>query len=278
MLDGDKITPVALQFETDGGYVDRENHGKSFSRKKLMKLASEGRFVGTFTARLGPNSDYDHPQPAIWTLGPIQVQRGHQKFPTLYPGNGAMKLSGRHIQAGAHLIVDGRKVAGSLELEDQTLKVTLGTLPPTGMHFLQIQNPGGLLSNDFIFHVAEDAREARDLLFDAVLRDDMDLVKNLIEHGANVNVSNDDGNTPLHVAAFMCHLNMVHLLLDKGAAPLTKNHRGETSIAVVSGPWSQQLGGFYALIGAAEGLQFDLPRIERERRHIAGLLRDFVER
>ena len=34
--------------------------------------------------------------------------------------------------------------------------VKLETLPRVGMHFLQIQNPDGMFSNDFIFYVTEE--------------------------------------------------------------------------------------------------------------------------
>jgi hypothetical protein len=71
-----------------------------------------------------------------------------------------MVVRGRHVGDGANIIVDGRKVAGTVSCEIGTLpdcssesvQVQLQTLPPPGMHFLQIQNANGLFSNDFIFH------------------------------------------------------------------------------------------------------------------------------
>ena len=72
-----------------------------------------------------------------------------------------MTISGRHIQEGDHLIVDGRRVSGTLisqqgAFSDMDIIVELETLPMDGMHFLQIQNPDGMFSNDFIFHVAHE--------------------------------------------------------------------------------------------------------------------------
>jgi hypothetical protein len=71
-----------------------------------------------------------------------------------------MVVRGRHIRDGANIIVNGRKVAGTVSCEigtlpdcaSESIQVQLQTLPPAGMHFLQIQNPDGLFSNDFIFH------------------------------------------------------------------------------------------------------------------------------
>ena len=159
-IDGAKVTPVALQFDArfkGGTYVERTGDRQSFTRAKLLTLAGEGRFVGTFTARLGAKVDVDHPQPALWTLGPIEKQRGHQEFPVLHPGNTAMTMSGRHIEADAKVIVDGRRVAAGVSRDGETVKVALDALPAVGMHFLQLQNQAGLCSNDFIFHVADKA-------------------------------------------------------------------------------------------------------------------------
>jgi len=162
-IDGTTITPVALQFDAPfqgGTYVERDGDREAFSRDALLARAAAGEFVGTFTARLGPNVDVDNPQPAIWAPGAIQVQAGPQRFPVLSAGSPNLVIRGRHIRDGANIIVDGRKVAGTVNCEIGTLpecasesvQVQLQALPPAGMHFLQIQNPNGLFSNDFIFH------------------------------------------------------------------------------------------------------------------------------
>ena len=153
---------MALQFG-DGVYVERGGDGDgdgdpaSFTRTELASLAAYGEFVGTFTARLGANVDVDHPQPAIWSVGPIQEQRGPQEFPELSGEPGAIVVSGRHIREGATVFVDGRRALGSVRCQSgalpacdgETVEIELVTGP--GMHFVQVQNPDGLFSNDFIF-------------------------------------------------------------------------------------------------------------------------------
>ena len=129
---------------------------QSYSRAELIALATDGSFTGTFTARLGTAVDVDHPQPAIWTRGPIEVQRGRQFFPTMTNLLPVMTLSGRHIRAGARLFVDGKRVAGTVKTRSSTFQdddviIRLKTPPHAGMHFIQIQNPDGYLSNEFIF-------------------------------------------------------------------------------------------------------------------------------
>ena len=79
-IKGGESTSVKLQFQ-NGSYVETAGERKSYSRDRLIKLASTGRFIGTFTGRHGESDDYDHPQPALWTRGPIHSQRGKQQFP-----------------------------------------------------------------------------------------------------------------------------------------------------------------------------------------------------
>ena len=162
LLDADGTThPVALEYES-GAY---HHAGRAFSRESLLSLAASGRALLTLTARLGPNADYARPQPTLrpHELPILPMFRGGRPadFPELYR-NEPMRLRGEHIQPGAWPVVDGRRVGGSVrceagelpDCEDDTIFVELDDLPATpGMHLLQLQNPAGLFSNDFVFHV-----------------------------------------------------------------------------------------------------------------------------
>jgi hypothetical protein len=168
-INGGETTQVTFEFK-GGAYAETNKIRKTFTRAALLLLAADGHFVGTFTARHGVKVGIDNPQPGIWTWGPIQVQSGRQKFPVLSADKTTMTISGRHIQEGAHLIVDGRWVPGTImsqqgAFSDMDITVELETLPVEGMHFLQIQNPDGMFSNDFIFHVTcektDDASSAK---------------------------------------------------------------------------------------------------------------------
>ena len=65
-----------------------------------------------------------------------------------------MTLSGRHFKQDALVIVDGKKAIGSIHVKAaEKIVITLESLPPVGMHLLQVQVPEGLLSNEFIFNV-----------------------------------------------------------------------------------------------------------------------------
>jgi len=95
----------------------------------------------------------------------------------------------------------------------------------------------------------------------------------LIEKGANVNATSNDGATALHGAAFFCHTEIVKLLLGNGAVVDAKNIRGETPLDAVAGQWSQELEGIYKWLAELWKLQLDLERIKTARPKVAALLR-----
>ncbi|KAJ1468479.1 ankyrin repeat-containing domain protein, partial [Baffinella frigidus] len=60
-------------------------------------------------------------------------------------------------------------------------------------------------------------------------QDFMRVVKILISKGVGVSPTDDDGNTPLHIAAFYGYPKMVQVLLDNGADLVSVNNRGYTA-------------------------------------------------
>lgn len=329
-MEGGQGTSLTLQFDSDhgkGAYVQVDGDRTAYTRDQLIALASQGKFVGTMTGRHGENDDYDHPQPAIWTLGPIQEQRGRQRFPIVHGENLSMNVSGRHIRDGATVYVDGRRVPGSIKLEkDERVIISLKALPKEdGLHFLQIQNPSGLFSNDFLFHSAKSESEARSLreqgnpsvirdrLAEAIERGDLKATKRLLDRGAPVNARrmrrngmtplstavfhgrfeiakhlvnerkasvsyhNRDGNTPLHLAAFLCRTEMVDWLIEKGADLNKENERDEKPVNSVSGEWNDGLRRFYRGISERSNLGLDLKEVQELRPKIARRLREAMK-
>lgn len=231
MLLKEKTEPVGLQY--DGGrYVNKVGDRVAFTRNELLALAADGKFVGTVTARHGAKAGVDHPQPALWTLGPIQNQRGRQDFPVLHPEQKSMTVSGRHLGDDARVFVDGRRVGGTAKCSGgEKVTITLDTLPPDGTHLLQVQVPDGPFSNEFIIHVAKDATAAEELkrelirvstapwdgLAAAIGKGDLAAVKKLIPDKAVANRRRPDGSTPLGTASLHGKLDIVSYLLDAGA-------------------------------------------------------------
>jgi hypothetical protein len=54
-----------------------------------------------------------------------------------------------------------------------------------------------------------------------------------------VNLQNNEGSTALHTAAFLCHTEIVRILLDHGADKSLKNVYGSTPLQSVAGPFSE---------------------------------------
>lgn len=244
LSDGDKATSLTLQFDASyekGAYVRVDGDHRAYTRDQLVALADQGKFVGTFTGRHGENDDYDHPQPAIWTLGAIERQSGRQRFPIVHQEDLSMTVSGRHIREGATVYVDGRRVPGSIKLEkDERVVVTLKSLPKeNGLHFLQIQNPSGLFSNDFLFHSAKSESEARSLrdrgnpsvirdrLAEAIKRGDLKATKRLLDQGAPVNARRmrRNGMTPLSTAVFHGRFEIAKYLVNERRASVSYHNR-----------------------------------------------------
>ena len=152
-----KASVVKLEFR-GGVYHSESGKATGLTRNDLLKAASAGEFVGTFTAHIGVHFDFKTPQPAVWTLGAIESQRGRQRFPVLNRERAQMAVSVRHVEPEARLYVDGRKVPGDIAIKNGVARIELASVPRPGMHLLQLQNPDGLFSNDFIFYVAGDER------------------------------------------------------------------------------------------------------------------------
>lgn len=69
-------------------------------------------------------------------------------------------------------------------------------------------------------------------LHEAVLNGDLDILSLLIDHGAQTNIQDNSGSTPLHWAAKLGHESVVSLLLRQQSAPtmLDANAEGLTPL------------------------------------------------
>lgn len=247
---GNTAREATLQWDGQhegGRYVMTQSPRRAFSREQLLNWASDGRFVGTFTGRHGADADYDHPQPALWTRGTLHAQVGRQVFPTVGGNQRTMKVSGRHIDPGAHVVVNGRRVAGRVEQTGQdAYDIHLRELPSsTGIHFIQVQNRNGLFSNDFIFHVnkdgnapapAVDTGELKDALHVAIVQGNLEETQRLLNAGAPVNGRHEEsGMPPLTTAAFYGRLDIATFLLkEKGARVNHGNRDGNTALHIAA--------------------------------------------
>ena len=150
---------AGLAVEYRDGHYYLWDDTASFTRAALIDAAVAGKLVLTLTARAGANVDLDHPQPALWPVAPIEAQTRNVDLAFL-SGAATLTVNGRHIREGASLFLNGRKVDGTVRCEsgalpncdDEVIVIAFDTGPSEGgLHFLQVQNPQGLFSNDMMF-------------------------------------------------------------------------------------------------------------------------------
>ena len=158
---GGSSTPLELGY-VDGRYVVRDSaNPEAFSREELVTEAANGAMVLTFTGRLGPYVDfYNYPQPALWNDTPIQEQTGSVEVAFLSDAR-TLRMKGRHVRSGATVFVDGQRVEGQIRCESGSLPncdneivlMEIDEIPEAGgMYLVQVQNPGGLFSNDALVY------------------------------------------------------------------------------------------------------------------------------
>mmetsp|Transcript_17807 Transcript_17807/g.58577 ORF Transcript_17807/g.58577 Transcript_17807/m.58577 type:complete len:229 (-) Transcript_17807:912-1598(-) len=84
--------------------------------------------------------------------------------------------------------------------------------------------------------VNEACVESPSFLFAAAAEGQADLVKALLQCGADMNVANEDGDTALHVSAYNGHVEIVRELVRAGSSPASSNNYGATPLhAAASG-------------------------------------------
>lgn len=236
--------PASFRFDSKSNtYNELPAGGRTFSRRQFLELATKGEFVGTFTGYHG--SDASSVPPALWTAGSLHEQRGAQLFPRINRDNPTMKISGRHVQKGAHLLIDGERVKGSIrDLGKDSIEIKLSKLPARGMRMLQVQNPQSYLSNEFIFFVETEAEAIQrykkepaylltTILNSAIINDHPEEARVAMEAGADLNMPHqhfEKERPPLVIAAQYGRTAILEDLLKRGADPNIQTKRGDAAL------------------------------------------------
>lgn len=112
-------------------------------------------------------------------------------------------------------------------------------------------------------------------LISAALFDKPEMVKTLIEAGADLNFQNKEGSTALITAAFFGRPAIVKILLDNGADKTIKNKYGATAYESVAAPFGE-VKNTYDMMGKMLeplGLKLDYAYLEKIRPEIAATLK-----
>ena len=81
-------------------------------------------------------------------------------------------------------------------------------------------------------HKADINADGSAALYTAIVFDSLEIVRTLIENGANINAVDKDGLTPLMCAARNSKVEAATLLLEKGASPDAKAANGNNAWAI----------------------------------------------
>ena len=76
----------------------------------------------------------------------------------------------------------------------------------------------------------------------AAMEDYPEMVKYFIEKGANINMKNNDGNTPLHLALKNKHKKIIKLLMDNKSALDIPNNDGEIAFEYFTPEMKKEYG------------------------------------
>jgi YVTN family beta-propeller protein len=155
--------PMTLSYRSDLSAYTGDG-ALSLTQAQLVAEAQAGITEITLTAQLRENVGKDEfLEPLIATSTTGNGATGDPPLPVLPAGN-PMTLSGVTVRSDAVVLVDGQPVAATLTCQSGTfapiycssnvVRITLTTVPPTGTHLLQLQNPKGALSNELPFCVS----------------------------------------------------------------------------------------------------------------------------
>ena len=98
-------------------------------------------------------------------------------------------------------------------------------------------------------------------------------VRLLINHGAELNGRNGDGATPLHGAVFFGKRTIVDLLIELGANVQSRNNKDLTALDTIAVGWSEEMQGVVIWIAGYLDLKVDVQRIKNAWPEIATTLR-----
>ena len=101
----------------------------------------------------------------------------------------------------------------------------------------------------------------------ATMMGQTEAAKLLLQHGADVNGRNRDGNTALHLAIFLGHAGSAELLLKNGADVTARNDDGATPIDMLAVPWEMT-----KMLLEPLGIKLEQKLVEAGRAKIAEML------
>ena len=122
------------------------------------------------------------------------------------------------------------KTGGELSIKGEIISVD----PPQIKRVQTVKWPDGRISvTEFVYELIVKNKDYSRLgwtLYMAASLPSLEIAKNLIDKGVDINAKNNDGNTPLYMALLFQNEEMVELLIANGADLNAKNNDGLTPL------------------------------------------------
>src|SRR6478672_666015 len=91
---------------------------------------------------------------------------------------------------------------------------------------------------------------AKELLIHASRTGDIDVLKELIKGEEDLNVKDEEGNSPLMLACMNNHLSFSELIIENGADVNLQNQKGETALIIAAKTNNIEMVKVLMLLGA----------------------------
>ncbi len=152
-----------------------------------------------------------------------------------------------------------------------------GAVPDVGLHLAALQGNVEVVRQHIRSGTDLDARDAYGStpLMIAATFGRAGVAEALIDAGADLHIRNNDGGTPLHAAAFLCRTEIVALLVNRGANKYVRDRYGNTPAETVIGAFDVVKPAYDRLRAALGpfGLNLDDEHLRTTRPLVAEMLR-----
>lgn len=111
-------------------------------------------------------------------------------------------------------------------------------------------------------------------LMTAVVFGRAEIAKLLLENGADINHSDNQGSTPLSSAIFFGQTEVFKILMDYSPDLSKKNLYQQSFLDIATAEMTRELKGIYASLGPMLGIKFDTDEIKKQQMIMAEILKD----
>lgn len=158
---GSGLAPILLSYRSDATYKNN-TQTITLTHAQLVAEAQAGTTIVTVTGALRSKfGTAESPQPLLGAcVAGCSTVTGDPELPNFATGAGdppAFTVVGTDVRSDALVFVNGAPATGTIVCnaglngtfcEDGSVSVDLAVKPPTGLNFVQVQNPSGPLSNE----------------------------------------------------------------------------------------------------------------------------------